>query len=407
MKKNIKKMVALLLAVVVLTMALSLTAFASEATETKTIELETRSALLIDQSGSMEEQKAVQALLGQYNFASFDAVVKFDHRLSTDSNFVGGGNSHICEVIDQLVDGGFTHITVITDGEQWPSNYSALGVYTDVDLTIQLVEEDEESAEFINQLKGRLVNSNLKVAKPDGSEEVILNDYKAPIYSIEVPVFEEDEASEDEDDEGDKTLIQNIKEGYFPWWLVLLLAALIAALFDFIHELITRGRNKEEKKGKDTDNTGSSGTTSIAPVPKPIPTKAVVHIAQGAHVVADFSGSMAAQQSETAKACMDAQKGKEAVICFGDSVSEHTADELQGIQAAGRTAGWEALEKAVSKGWDEIVLVSDLGFNGKPFDEKAFSKKFKKVTVVTPRVYHEPTLENLKKIADEVEVLPL
>lgn len=403
------KTLVALFAVVVLIMAIPLTASAAS-TETKSIELETYSALLIDKSGSANKIAAVETVVGQYDFASYDVVVPFDHRISTDSNFAGGGNSHICEVIDQLIDGGFTHITVITDGEQWPEDYSALGVYTNVDLTIHLVEEDEESSQFINQLKSRLVNSDLKVTKPDGTEEMLLNGYKKPIYSIEVPVVEdepsegEDNSSENVEDE-DNVFIENTKEGYFPWWLVLILAAIIAALFDFIHELITRGRNKEEEDD-DTDTTTTTGTSTPV-VPKPMPAKAVVHIAQGAHVVADFSGSMAAQQSETAKACMDAQKGSEAVICFGDSVSEHTADELEGIQAAGQTAGWEAMEQAAAKGWDEVVLVSDLGFNGKTFDESAFSKKFKKITVVTPSNYHVPTLENLKKIADEVEVLSL
>jgi len=406
MKEFNKKVVAVFFAVVLLISAFALTASAAT-TKTKNIELETRSALLIDKSGSMKKIAAVEAVLGQYDFASYDAVVNFDQRISTDINFVGGGNSYICEVIDELADAGFTHITVVTDGEQWPQDYSSLSVYTDLDLTIHLVEEDEESQEFINQLKSRLVNSNLKVEKPDGTEEVILNNYKAPIYSIEVPVVEESNISEDED-EGN-TFIENIQKGYFPWWLILLIAALIAALFDFIHELITRRRDEEEKGTEKEPQSGNNVATAVAPVPvpKPIPAKAVVHIAQGAHVVADFSGSMAAQQSETAKACRDAQKNSEAVLCFGDSVSEHTVDELEGVQAAGQTAGWEAMEQAAIKGWDEIVLVSDLGFNGKPFDEKAFPKKFKKVTVVTPRVYHEPTLENLKKIADEVEVLPL
>lgn len=409
MKEFNKKVVAVFFAVVLLISAFALTASAAT-TETKNIELETRSALLIDKSGSMKKIAAVEAVLGQYDFASYDAVVNFDQRISTDINFVGGGNSYICEVIDELADAGFTHITVVTDGEQWPQDYSALSVYTDLDLTIHLVEEDEESKEFINQLKSRLVKSNLKVAKPDGSEEVILNDYQAPIYSIEVPVVEESNISEDED-EGN-TFIENIQKGYFPWWLILLIAALIAALFDFIHELITHRRDEEkdeEKEKEEEPQSGNNVATAVAPVPvpKPIPAKAVVHIAQGAHVLADFSGSMAAQQSETAKACMDAQKGSEAVICFGDSVSEHSADELQGIQAAGQTHGWEAMEQASVKGWDEIVLVSDLGFNGKTFDENAFSKKFKKVTVVAPSNYHQPTLENIKKIADEVEVLHL
>ncbi len=398
--KKFKKTAVVLFAVVLLVSSTIFTAAAT--TETKTIELETRSVLLIDKSGSMEDQQKVDQILGQYDPSSYDAVVNFDHRISTEDSFVGGGDSHICEVIDKLANAGFTHITVVTDGQQWPHDYSALSVYTDLDLTIDLVEESEDSEEFINQLKSRLVNSNLMVAKPDGSEEVVLNDYKAPIYLIEVPVVEENTSANDIEDEGDKTFIENIKEGYFPWWVVLLLAAIIAALFDFIHELITRGRREEEQKVQPTP----TGVTAV-PTPAPIPAKAVVHIAEGACVVADISGSMADQQRETAKACRYAHKSSEAVICFGDSVSEHTVDELETVKPAGRTAGWEAMEYASQKGRYEIVLVSDLGFNGKSFDENAFSKKFKKVTVVAPSSYHVPTLEKIKKIADEVEVLPL
>lgn len=394
-----KKIIAV---AVVILLLISAPIAASAATTTQTIEVETRSALLIDKSGSMEEQKAVEVVISQCDLSSYDAVVYFDQRLSTKEDFTGGGNSHICEAIDQLVDGGFAQITVVTDGEQWPSKYSALGVYTDVDLTIKLVEETKQSQEFINQLKSRLVNSSLKVSKPDGTEDVILDDYKKPIYTIEIPVVE-DETSKDSDTEVEDvekiTIIENAREGYFPWWLILILAAVIAAIFDLIHELIARGRDKDDEDENDTP-------TEEETKPAPMPEKAVMHIKQGAHVVADFSGSMAAQQSETARACLDVGS-KDKVICFGERVKERKPNKLSSVHAEGRTAGWEALEKASSKCWDEIVLVSDLGFNGKAFDQNAFAKKFKKVTVVTPKRYSMATLENLKKIADEVEVLPL
>lgn len=407
MTRIIKRAATVILAVALMCIFLTATVFATETettTVTDTIEIRTQSALLIDCSGSMTEQEAVESVLAQIDQSAFDAVVYFDQRFTTDSDFTGGGNSAICEAIDKTAK-GFEHIAVVTDAEQWPQNYSALGIYTDIDLTIYLVEEDEEAKEFVEQLQSRLTNSNLKVVKPDGSEEVILDEYQAPVYEIQIqvpvipeePEIEQSELSVSESENEEQKVVVVDEDGKCYWWIALILAVLISALFDFIHELITRGRSEEQEKASDTTN----------PTPKPIPAKAVAQIAQGAHVVADFSGSMAAQQSETAKACMDAQKGSEAVICFGDSVSEHTADELKGIQAAGKTAGWEALEKAFSRGWDEIVLVSDLGFNGKTFDEKAFPKKFKKVTVVTPSNYYAPTLENLKKIANEVEVLPL
>jgi len=408
--KRFSKAAVVFFAVALLAITLTVSVFAK--TEVDTIELRTQSALLIDCSGSMTEQEAVESLLAQIDQSAFDAVVYFDQRFTTDSDFTGGGNSAICEAIDKTAKGGFEHIAVVTDGEQWPQNYSALGIYTDIDLTIYLVEEDEEAKEFIEQLQSRLTNSNLKVVKPDGTEEMVLADYQPPIYEIQinVPVIPEkneseihQNASEFDSNSNDHTTVIVDEEGRCFWWVALILAVLIAALFDFIHELITRKRNKDKNRA---NNTYISAVTH-APEPKPMPVKAVVHIVQGANVVADFSGSMAAQQSETAKACIAAKKDSEIVLCFGDKVSEHAVSELEGIKAAGQTAGWEALEVAASKGWDEIVLVSDLSFNGKAFNEKAFPKKFKKVTVVTPSNYYTPTLENLKKIADEVEVLPL
>ena len=408
MKNKVKKVVKLLLALVIFISAFVITASAE--TQTQTIKIETRSVLLIDRSGSMEETQDRLAFEHYIReaYAPFDTVVYFDSKQMTSSaDYKGGGNSSICEAIDELADAGFTHISVITDGEQWPRDYSSLSMYSDLDLTLYLVEETKASEELIEQLKSHLIKSNLKIVKPDGiTEEVILNDYKEPIYTIEVPVVEDNNNTSSNVEDEDKTFIENIEEGYFPWWLILVIAALIAAFFDFIHELITCERNGEKKEQEEEQNDNSS-ETPIGHDPKPMPAKAVVQIAQGAHVVADFSGSMAAQQSETAKACRDAQKGSDSVICFGESVSEHVVDDLESIRAAGKTAGWEAIEQAAVKGWDEIVLVSDLGFNGKAFDEKAFSKKFNKITVVTPSNYNTTTLADLEKIADEVEVLPL
>lgn len=411
MKKSkiIMRIAAVALAVVLFASAFTLTASAF----TETIKLETRAILLVDRSGSIEDRAAVDTLVSKLDAASFDAVGYFDTQLTADESFAGGGDSSICEAIDKAADAGFTHITVITDGEQWPADYSSLGLYRDLDLTIHLVEESEAAEDLVRELEGRLANSSLKVVTPEGEEQVVLDDYQPPVYTMEIP-DENSEAVEEGDTsdvngEGDKTFIQNIKEGYFPWWLVLILAALIAALFDFIHELITRGREDIAAGGTATAATAGTAIAATAgtPVPKPIPVGAVAQIARGAHVVADYSGSMAAQQSETAKACQAVQKGFDAVLCFGETVSEHAADELSGLQAAGQTHGWEAMEQAASKGWDEIVLVSDLGFNGKAFDQNAFASKFKKVTVVTPSSYDVATLESLKKIADEVEVLPL
>ena len=412
---RISRILAALFAVVVLIMAinpLTVSAASTETkTETKTIELETYSALLIDKSGSANKIEAVETIVGQYDFASYDVVVPFDHRISTNPEFTGGGNSHICEVIDQLVDSGFTHITVITDGEQWPEDYSALGVYTNVDLTIHLVEEDEESEQFINQLKSRLVNSDLKVTKPDGTEEMILNGYKKPIYSIEVPVIE-DKPSEDEDkalpDDGednssenvedeDNVFIENIKEGYIPWWIILLIF-LIPAIYDIIHELITRRRSKDEDEDDTTDSTKPTmSSETVAVVAKKLGEGNVEYYV-------DNSTSFERVFHGAAEAAL--QSGIKRATTFGSEVKRRDVAELHGLTAQNQTKGWEAIE--TTKGGKNGVILSDMHFNGKAFDEKAFTgKHFRKITVFAPKGYNVANVENLKKIADEVEVLPL
>jgi len=414
MAKNKKVLVAVLATVLVLAFStvLAVPAMAEDLVLKDTIELRTRSVLMVDRSGSMEDQEAVKDLLAEWDLGSFDAVVYFDHRISIDEAFSGGGDSHICQTFDKLAKAGFTQITILTDGQQYSKNSGDLGIYTNLDVTVQLVEETKDSTKFINKLRDSLVKSNLTVLKPEGGAAYLLMDYEPPIYEVEFIIPEEDilgmseepetseepefsaenYASEEENSEVSDTIVvtsDDKSDGKCYWWVVLILAVVIAALFDFIHELLTK---------KDNDKKSNNITTTA---------KMATAIASGSYVVADFSGSMADVQALTAKTCQDVHKGSEAVICFGDTVFEAPADDLANIPAQGQTAGWEALEMAHAKGWEKIVLVSDLEFNGKTFEKSVFAKNFKEVTIVSPPVYDVDTLQDIKKIADEVEVLYL
>ena len=137
-------------------------------------------------------------------------------------------------------------------------------------------------------------------------------------------------------------------------------------------------------------------------MPHPIVDK----IAQGYRILADFSGSMASQQSATVEACKKAGTS-ESVICFGDSVKECKVSKLARMRADGQTAGWEAVEVAMQKGWKEIMIVSDLEFNKKSFEETQISGKFQKIIVVTPTSFDRGVFDSLKTITDEIEVVSL
>jgi len=393
MKKKIKKTAVLLAVVLLATMMVSLTAAA--ATQTERIEIETRSILLIDKSGSMKDQQAVEDILDQYDIASYDAVRWFDHRISDDPEFVGGGDSHICEAVDKAADGGFTHITVVTDGEQWPQDYSALGLYSDLDLTIHLVEEDKIAVaeELVSKLEVALEKSNLKVVKPDGTEESLSNDYQSPVYEVkfEIP------------DAPDAELEETVKDSKCHWLWALLLAVLIAALFDLIHELITRRKVKEEDKT--TDN-------NAAPAPAPTMSENTVvavteKLRESDDVVEYYIDNSTSFERVFHGAAEAARRsGTKSATTFGSEVKERDVSELAALTAQGQTKGWEALE--TTKGRRNAVILSDMQFNGKVFDESAFAgKHFRKVTVFAPAGYNAAEVENLKKIADEVEVLPL
>lgn len=415
-----KKFITLALVILVLLAVMPITTLAAETeevqTQTVTFELTTRSVLIIDRSGSIKDQKEVNTV-AENVAASYDTVAYFDDgHLSVDPDFAGGGNSHICEQIDELVKCGFTHIGVVTDGQQWPAKYNSLGLYTDITLTIYLVgDKQEEAEELVNKLKTRMVHSDLKVINPNGEETVVLSEYEAPIYQIEVPVQVKETETNIEKNETNRFsssgtdvshLVETGKdesqeESDCKWLWAVLIAALIAAIFDLIHELITRKTASKTDKDDATD-----GTTSSVPV-KPIPAAVVTTIAEEElYPVCDVSGSMAGQQSATQEACEKAGNAPKA-LCFGDSVYECDVDNLSTITSGGRTAGWEALEKAQQDGREKILLVSDLEFNEKPFDENNFDKKFKKVVVVTPTKVNHETLENIKKITDEIEVIYL
>ena len=378
--KKLSLMLSVFIAVILFATASFPTAYATtSATFTRTIELETRSALLVDRSGSMDDKNAVEQILSQYDIASFDEVVYFDTSISTDSNFTGGGNSSICEAIDKVATGGFTHITVVTDAEQWPADYSSLGVYSDLDITIHLVEETKDADKLIKEMENHLSNSGLKVVTPDGQENIILDEYKAPIYEIVL------QNSEDEGDiyEGD-TIINEGNDyicncdcckcnhkAWSWWWILLLLLPLLGILLWWFFRNWNIARKIRNSKA-----------------------------------VVDCSNSMTKFLTRLYRACRRMGVSKDAeFVRFGEGASIEKLSFLKNVQGERCTHGTEGLELAIAQGWDEIVLISDLGFNGKSVS--TLKGRFKKVSVVVPSGYSSATLDEVKKIADEVEVLHL
>lgn len=98
----------------------------------------------------------------------------------------------------------------------------------------------------------------------------------------------------------------------------------------------------------------------------------------------------------------------ENLIVFAENVEQVEANALDALQLGGSTHGWEAVEMAKEQGYDDIIIVSDLAFNGKSFAEMQLQDKFQKITAVVPKKGHSTeTLEQLRKIADKVEVLYL
>lgn len=367
---------------------------AMAATYTDEIEVETRTIILVDRSGSMKDREAVDKIMASLDTEDVTVAYFDSHKLTLDENYNVGGNSSICEAIDAAARGGFTHIIVVTDGEQYPREYGALGIYTDLDVQIFLSEEkDKEAEKFLAELQDSLVNSSLTVTGIDGNVEVLMDGYKPKTYTVQIevpdPVVEEPEPKDedepdDEESESDTTVIQTVECDHECkgvkcwWWLALLLGVLIAALFDFIHELIARR--------------GWFGPT-------------VGKVKKGAKMLLDVSGSMSNYASAVVRA---AKKGKaESIIAFGEQVLEVLLDEVAKLSIGGATHGVEALKLAAANGWEEIVLVSDLQFNGEAFVASDFSHKFKCITVLAPNPYNMAMVSELQQIADRVEVLAL
>lgn len=388
--KKINSMFIMILAVIMIVSTTATTAFAAT---NHRIELKTRSVLLVDRSGSMKDREKADSILDRLDPEEFDFIGYFDdNQISVDPSYKGGGDSHICKTIDEIAKAGFTHITIITDGEQWPKGgYDDLSVYTDLDITIHLTEESKASDEFISQLESRLTNSSLTVATEEG-REVILNDYKAPVYTVEIPE-ESDSSGKDEN----SSFMEKVTSGKCYWWIALIAGAIIAALFDFIHELITRGRNKEEEPSVEEENNDNNVV---------IPQEAAKHLSRNTRVLADSSGSMAGMQRATYKACKNAQ-GMKKVLIFGNDVSLEKVRALANLTPSGKTAGWEALEEASRLGDKNLFIVSDLGFNQKGFDPTAFQNKFKKIILVVPGNYNNDVFDDICLIAEEIEVIPL
>lgn len=396
-----RRMAKILSFVLIFALAISITSVpAFAATYTDEYVLETETIVLVDRSGSMKDRNAVEAVLAGIDTSNATLAYFDSHKLTLDANYNVGGNSSICEAIDAAARGGFTHIAVVTDAEQWPEDYTALGIYTDLDIKIFLTEEkDAEAEKLIKELMDSLVKSNLSIVHIDGTEEILMDDYvpEKHVISFEIPdpVIPEEEVPDHGDPEDgtatppapviEQTVVECNHECVecthnCPWWLVLLLGLLIAGLFDLIHELITRRR-------------GWFGPT-------------VGRIKKGAKMLLDVSGSMSSYRRSVIRA---AKRGKAtSLIAFGNEVVEIKPEETGDLDMGGATHGTEALKLAVELGWDEVVLVSDLGFNGEPMRTELFEgKHFKTITVLAPHPYDTGMVSELQKIADRVEVLSL
>ena len=113
-------------------------------------------------------------------------------------------------------------------------------------------------------------------------------------------------------------------------------------------------------------------------------------------------------QSYASAVVRAAKTGKaESIVAFGETVQEVELDEVAKLNIGGATHGVEALKLAAANGWEEIVLVSDLMFNGEAFVASDFSHKFKCITVLAPNPYNMNMVTELQQIADRVEVLSL
>lgn len=371
------------------------------ATYTEEIELETRSILMVDRSGSIKDIDAVNAILASLDMDAYDAVMYFDAQdFSLNPEYAGRGNSPICEAVDAAATGGFTHITIVTDGEQWPAKYGALKIYTDINLRIIIVEGEAEAAEALaKELPDHFVKSTIAVQWPNGETQVLMDEYQPHKYVVEFevpdPVVEqttivecnhecapcEHECVPCTHECTPCTHVSTVCTHRCLWWLALLLACLFALLLWLLHWLFGHHRR------------GWFG---------PVVTK----VKKGARMVLDVSGSMGAYSGDVVRA---ARKGKATdIIAFGETVEQPKLDEVSKLNIGGATKGVEALKKAAELGWKEVILISDLYFNGECLNPEDFKdKKFKKLTILAPAAHDNAMVGELKKIADQVEVLSL
>ena len=344
--------------------------------------------------------------------------------MTADEEYPGGADSNLCEAVDAAVTGGFDHITVVTDGHQWPAEYSALGVYSDVDVEILLTEEiDVNEERFLDALEGSLSTSSLKVETLTGEEKVLLDGYHPTTIMVEMEVPEVEPgdsdvgtssgAEESTTEEVEATC--NHKKCPCLWWLALVLAVIIAALFDLIHELITRKRGKEEK-GEEQQPVAQQPQQAVpctcqqtfpcreCPFEEWQMEQAVIgKLQNGANLLLDTSGSMTSLRKVATAAAK--KVAAENLIAFAENVEQVEASALDAIQLGGSTHGWEAVELAEAQGYDELVIVSDLAFNGKSFAEMQLQGKFQKITAVVPKKgYRAESLEQLQQIADKVDI---
>lgn len=416
---RIAKIVSFVLAVIcAISFAAAAAVTANAATYTQEITLRTETIVLVDRSGSMKGGELVNDILESVLISAPEAtVVYFDsHKLTKDSAYNVGGNSSICEAVDAAARGGFTHIWVISDGEQWPENYSALGIYANLDVKLCLTERlDEASEKFIEELTDSLVDSNLYVYHwLDNTVEVIKAGYVPETYTIQIeipdPVIPEPEITEPETEEPEVTEPEteeldhgNPVDGTAEpqpepvvnqttiiqcnhkcpecthkcwWWLALLLSMLFTLLMILLHWLIShRGRRW------------------FRPV--------VAMLKSGATFIIDASGSFIEKLKKAVRRTRRKLGKKAEAIVFADQAVVCKVCEIEQQDLGLNTNVDAALELAYQRGAKRLVIFTDGKFN------VACMHHFDYIGVVVPEDYDPSGVGMLRKIADEVEVFHL
>ena len=353
------------------------------------VKLPEREVIFIDISLSVDSPSAEQL-----RKACKDGLVSHPQAVVRDfSEFAHGEfNLQWTDIFSALREAkisGYDRVFILTDGWQdspttgWKGlmneDYSFMDIYL---VCLGKTQHTEELRAKLENTSECFQHSSLTLEYLDGTpSDEIFSGYQSEIIRVAVPDADTLYSLKWEEVSATSITRATQETGYWPWWVVLL-AVLLAALFDLIHELITR--NREDR----------------------LPTEAEARMRAGASVLADFSGSMTAVRGPLRRSCRKA--GADTLMTFsGGSVRKISPQNVSRVETGGNTPGWEALKEAESQGMEDIVLISDLEFNGEPFRKDRFSKKFKSILVVAPSSHNQEVYRNLEEIAEKVEVVHL